>query len=167
MVRCRGTPGETHCSRYNRLWNQVLLTKRSGNQVLQRIQKGLAQKFCVRNFLATKFCVQNGLAPKPSLQNGLATGLYSQHRLAAKFCWQMVWQPSSAYKTMRCLCTPFLYDKRGNWPPQCLQNGCEIDSTVSTVLFPTTTSLLQKDAEITKGFRKQTLWQPSSADTTV
>ena len=35
MVRCRGTPGETHCSRYNRVWNQVLLTKRSGNQVLQ------------------------------------------------------------------------------------------------------------------------------------
>ena len=49
MVRCRGAPGETHCSRYNRVWNQVLLTKRSGNQVLQRIQKGLAQKFCVRN----------------------------------------------------------------------------------------------------------------------
>ena len=44
----------------------------------------------------------------------------------------MVWQPSSADKTMRCLCTPFLYDKRGNWPPQCLQNGCGIDSTVSS-----------------------------------
>ena len=33
--------------------------------------------------------------------------------------------------------------------------------------FRTTTSLLQKDAEITKRFRKQSLWQPSSADKTV
>ena len=42
------------------------------------------------------------------------------------------------------------YYKIGPIPPQCLQNGCGIESTASTLVLRATKSLLQKD---TKGFR--------------
>ena len=126
-----------------------------GNQVLiaRGYKKGLAHKFCLQNSLATKFYLQNGLAPKLSLQNGLATKfqLQLQYSLATKFCLH------------KGLATKLLM---GRIPPECLQNGCGIDSTASSCSSG-------NKVFITKGYVQHissaftTLWQPSSTHKTV
>ena len=62
---------------------------------------------------------------------------------------------NQVFLTKRCRggYTPlFLYDKMGRRRPQCLQNGCGVDRTASTVVLPATKSFLQKDKK--KWFRR-------------
>jgi hypothetical protein len=146
-VRCWGTTGETQHDRTEQAAWDVWKTRNIW--VIRWRKRTSASLQSIMGFLCrSKVNICNGALTAATIQLFMCNQKFCLFYLQngwARSAYKTVWQPSSSAAQFATG-----YYKIGPIPPQCLQNGCGIESTASTLVLRATKSLLQKD---TKGFR--------------
>lgn len=124
-------------------------TKGFGTEVLRTQLILRTKRFSTQALLTKRF------GNRALLTTQISSDILVTNGVATKFCWQ----------NDEVLMHTFFIRQKGELTPSVSTKW--VRDRQHGFQFRTTTSLLQKDAEITKRFRKQSLWQPSSADKTV